>query len=98
MLFFQDAYHHRIMNLLSQDVPESMLPPPAQVPVGQTTPTSGKDLKQLRKEVHQLEIEYRVATQESKQYVKTIIIGVPNMYPCLIESTASFIPAIIVHL
>ena len=56
------------MNLLSQDVPVSMLPPPPHTPVGEATPTSGQDLEQLRRELHQLEIEYRVTTQQSKTY------------------------------
>ena len=64
----QDAYHHHIMDLLSQDTPVSILPPPAHGPVGQDTPTSGHQLEQLRKALHQLEIEYRVTTQQTKVY------------------------------
>ena len=56
------------MNLLSEDVPVSMLPPPAHTPAGEGTPTSGQNLEQLRRELHQLEIEYRVTTQQSKTY------------------------------
>ena len=56
------------MNLLSEDVPVSMLPPPAHTPAGEVTPTSGQNLEQLRRELHQLEIEYRVTTQQSKMY------------------------------
>ena len=56
------------MNLLSQDAPVSMLPPPAHEPAGKNIPTSGQELEQLRRELHQLEIEYRVTTQQSKMY------------------------------
>ena len=61
----QDVYHKHIMDLLGEEIPSaaSKFAPAVAEPVA--PPTPNPQLTSLKKEVHELEIRYRVAAQRN---------------------------------
>lgn len=59
----QDAYHEELMSLLSEEYPSAKSIPESVAPL-----TPDPQLIALRKELHQLQIRFRVAAHRNKVY------------------------------